>query len=108
MNPKQLEKMAKKMGMQMDNIDAIEVIIKTADKEIVISNPQVSKVNMMGQETFQISGDVSEKSKQPFTGDDVVMVVSQTGATEEEAKRALGDTNGDLAEAIMMLKKPKD
>ncbi len=41
-NPKQLEKMARKMGIQTQEIPAEEVIIKMKDKELVISNPQVS------------------------------------------------------------------
>ncbi|MCK4335848.1 MAG: nascent polypeptide-associated complex protein, partial [Candidatus Aenigmarchaeota archaeon] len=62
-NPKQMERMMKQMGMQMSQIDAEEVIIKTPDKEIVISNPQVSKVKAMGQETFQITGEISERPR---------------------------------------------
>ena len=45
----------KKMGIQQQEIEASEVIIRCADKNIVIENPQVSKVVMMGQEMFQIS-----------------------------------------------------
>lgn len=102
-NPKQLEKMARKMGMQMEQIEAEEVVIKTPEKEIVVSNPQVSKVNMMGQETFQISGDVSERQASP-SKEDINMIMEKTGATEEEAIKALEHT-GDLAEAIIKLKK---
>ena len=42
-NPKQLEKMAKRMGIQSTQIDAEEVIIKTPNKDIVIRNPQVAR-----------------------------------------------------------------
>ncbi len=48
MNPRQMQQMMRKMGIQQQEIDATEVIIKTADKEIVITEPNVSKVNMMG------------------------------------------------------------
>jgi nascent polypeptide-associated complex subunit alpha len=103
-NPRQMEKMAKKMGMKMDEIEAEQVIIKTPDKDLVINNPSVSKVNMMGQETFQISGEVIEKSRKPYTEDDVKMVMDQTGCTREFAEAALDDTDGNLAEAILKLK----
>lgn len=99
---KQIEKMAKKMGMQMQEIDAEEVIIRTSDKEIVISNPSVSRVNMMGQDTFQISGEVSERSKEKFSQEDVDVVKEKTGASEDEIRRVLEET-GDLAEAIIKL-----
>lgn len=104
-NPRQLEKIARKMGMQMASIPAEEVIIKTADKDIVISNPEVSRVKMAGQESFQISGEVSEHEKSAYNEDDVKMVIEKTGAAREDVEKVLKETNGDLAEAILKLKK---
>ncbi|MEA2004015.1 MAG: nascent polypeptide-associated complex protein [archaeon] len=104
MNPKQMKSMMKQMGMQMVEIDATEVVIKCADKEIVISNPQVSKVKAMGNETFQIVGEVSERSPEvaeKFTAEDVKMVAEQAEVSEDEARAALEETDGDIAESIM-------
>ncbi len=106
-NPKQLEKMARKMGMQMTEIPAEEVVIKTHEKDIVIKDPHVSKVNMMGQETFQITGEVTEREKEKFSEKDIRMIMEQTDAGEEEAEEALNETN-DIAEAILRLKKEKE
>ena len=103
-NPKQIERAMKKMGMQSKEIPAEKVVITTADKEIVITNPQVQRVNMMGQDSFQISGDVSEQSLEKFSADDVQMVMDQTGAGEEDVRASLEET-GDLAETILKLKK---
>ena len=103
-NPKQIERAMKKMGMQSQEIPAEKVVITTADKEIVITNPQVQRVNMMGQDSFQISGDVSEHSLEKFTADDVQVVMDQTGAAEEDVRASLEET-GDLAETILKLKK---
>jgi nascent polypeptide-associated complex subunit alpha len=103
-DPKQMERAMKQMGMNVTNIDAEEVIIRTADKEIVISNPQVSKIKVMGQETFQITGEVSERPREDISDDDVEMVAEQTGVSKEEARDMLRET-GDIAEAIMRLKK---
>ena len=102
-NPRQMEKMMKKMGIQSVSIDAEEVIIRTPDKDIVVKNPQVSRVNAMGQDTFQISGDVEEKDREGFSAEDVETVMEQAGVSEEEAIAALKETN-DLADAIMKLK----
>ena len=63
MNPRKMQQMMKRMGIQQVEIPATEVIIKTEDKEIVITEPSVSKVNMMGQETFQVSGQINEREK---------------------------------------------
>jgi nascent polypeptide-associated complex subunit alpha len=104
-NPKQLERMARQMGMQMDTIEAEEVIIVTKEKKIVIQAPQVAKVNAMGQETYQVSGgEIKEVSKEKFSREDIEMIMAQTGADEEDAIKALDDTQ-DIAEAIMKLKK---
>ncbi len=104
-NPKQIEKAMKRMGIQSEEINAEEVIIKTPEKDIVISNPQVSKVNMMGQDTFQIIGDVSEREKDKVTDQDIEMVMNQAGVSREEAREALEAAQGDLAEAILKAKK---
>ncbi len=105
-NPKQLEKAMKQMGMQMSQVDAEEVIIRTPDKEIVITEPEVSRVNMMGKDTFQVSGNVTEREREEedFSDEDVEMVMDQTGASEEDVRSTLGETH-DLAETIMQLKK---
>ncbi|HDD72622.1 MAG TPA: nascent polypeptide-associated complex protein [Candidatus Aenigmarchaeota archaeon] len=103
-NPKQLERLAKRMGIQATQIDAEEVIIKTPNKDIVIKNPQVSKINMMGQETFQVTGDVEEREKEKFTEEDIELVSEQAGVSLEDARKALEETN-DIAEAILKLKK---
>lgn len=101
-DPKLMKQAMKRMGIKQEEIRASEVIIKTADKNIVIRNPQVAKVNMMGQDTFQISGDITETSG--ISEDDVKTVAEQAGVSEEKARAALEETKGDLAEAILKLK----
>jgi len=108
MNPRQMRQAMKRLGIQQQEIDAKEVIIKLEDKEIVISNPSVSKVNMMGQDTYQIVGEESERSLDTapeISEDDVKTVMEQTGTSEKQAKAAIEECRGDLAEAIMKLKK---
>ena len=114
-NPKQLKQMErtmKKMGMDMKDInDVEEVVIVLKDKVLVIKNPEVSKMNAMGQETYQVVGEAQERIKgstsEPTSveidDDDIELVASQTGKTRKEAQQALEEVNGDLAEAIMKL-----
>ena len=94
----------KKMGVKQEELDASEVIIKLKDKQISIKNPSVSKINMMGQESFQISGEISEENLESFNEEDIKTVVSQANCSEEEAKKALNKTKGDIAAAIIALK----
>ena len=104
-NPRQMEKMMRQMGMSQQPIEADEVVIKKTDgNEIIISNPDVQKVKMMGQETFQITGNIEERESAKFGDEDVEMVSEQAGVSKEEATKALEEF-GDIAEAILNLKK---
>ncbi|PIN69044.1 nascent polypeptide-associated complex protein [Candidatus Woesearchaeota archaeon CG11_big_fil_rev_8_21_14_0_20_43_8] len=106
MNPRMMKQAMKRMGIQQEEIEAVEVIIRTAEKEIVIADPQVSKVNMMGQETWQIMGTAEERSLDTtpdINEEDVKTVMDQASVSEEKAREALEETKGDLAEAIMKL-----
>ena len=108
LDPRKAKQMMKRMGIQQEDIEATEVIIRTPEKEIVISEPSVAKVNMMGQETYQISGEAEERalSAEPeLSEDDVRTVMEQTGTDEETAKKAIIEADYDLAAAIMSLKK---
>jgi nascent polypeptide-associated complex subunit alpha len=103
LNPKQMEKMAKQLGMKMETVEAEQVVIKLqSGGEIIIDNPQVSRINVMGQDTFQITGDVSEKEDESEE-DDVEIVAEKAGVSHDEARRVLDQTN-DIAEAILKLK----
>ncbi|MDD5086328.1 MAG: nascent polypeptide-associated complex protein [Candidatus Nanoarchaeia archaeon] len=108
MNSRKAAQMMKKMGIQQVEIPATEVIIKTPEKEIVITEPQVSKVNMMGQETFQIIGEVNERelsSEPEINEEDIKTVAEQANVSEQQAKEAIQEAKGDLAEAIISLQK---
>ena len=107
MNPRAMKQAMKRMGIQQQDIEATEVIIKTPDKEIVISNPQVAKVNMMGQETYQIVGKAEERSinsEPEINQEDIKTVMEQTGVDETKAKETIEKHQGDLAAAIIELK----
>ncbi len=104
MKQSDINRAMKQMGIKQEEIDADEVIIKCGDKEIVISNPTVTKVNMMGQESFQITGDVSERGSVSISDEDIETVMEKAGVSKEEARKALERAKGDLAEAILSLK----
>ena len=107
-NPREMQKAMKKLGIKQEEINAELVIIKTADKDLIIKNPQVSRVNMMGQETIQVIGDITEVDKNEsieIDEDDIATVMEQTSCTKQEALEALEDSNGNLAEAILKLQK---
>lgn len=111
LNPRQMKQAMKKMGISQDEIQAEKVIIRLSDRDLVINNPEVSKVNMMGQETFQIIGEVQEELHDvtpSIDDEDIETVISQTSVTREQAIEAINDAEGDLAQAILSLKKEEE
>ena len=104
MNPKMMKQAMKRMGIKQEEIEATEVIIRTPEAEIIILNPQVSKVNAMGQETYQVVGEahVREKTTE-INEDDIKTVMEQADCDEKTAKEALERVKGDIAEAILEL-----
>jgi len=106
------KRMMQKMGMKIDEIDGVtEVLIRTATREIIIKEPVVTSVVVQGQRMYQITGGSahertpSAEAAQPeVTEEDVNLVATQTGKTVDEAKAALKESGGDLAEAILRLK----
>ena len=107
LNPKKMQALMKQMGIQQKEIDAKQVIIKTSNKELIFNSPQVSLINMMGQETFQIIGEFEERPLSLFNEEDIKTVMEQTKCSKEEAKNALNEANGDIAEAIIKIQENK-
>jgi len=107
MNPRQMRQAMQRMGIQQQEIDAVQVIIRTKDdKELVFDNPQVAKVNMMGQQTYQVIGEPEERnidSDPEINEDDIKTVMEQASVSKERAEEAIKDADGDLAQAIMDL-----
>ncbi len=105
-NPRQMKRMMKKMGMSTDEIDATKVIIETKEKRLVFDNPQVTLMNIQGQSTYQVIGEPKEEALEGsvlIPDEDVKLVAERAGVSKEEAKKALEETEGDLAEAIINL-----
>jgi len=110
MNPKKMQAMMKQLGIAQEEIDADKVIIEKSDGKIIINNPSVVKINMQGQETFQISGDISEEqeeeeSEEEKASEDIDTIIEKTGCSKEEAALELEKNNGDIAQTIINLTK---
>ena len=103
MDPKKLQGMMKQLGIKQDEIDASRVVIEKNDGgKLVIDNPSIQEIEMQGQKSFQISGEISEE-EEGVSEDDVKLVMEKTGKEEEEVKKVLEETDGDIAEAIVKL-----
>jgi len=106
-SPRDAKRMMQRMGLSMEGIANVEeVIIRTSTKEIIVENPEVAVLDLHGQKIFQVTGQVTEKKiekKTEIPEEDVRLVADQTGKSMEEAQKALEETEGDLAKAILLL-----
>jgi len=111
MNPAQMKKMMQQLGIKTEELKASRVIFETDEGNFEIENPQITKMTIQGTDTFQLIGELKESksssvtTKPKFSEDDIKMVSDQAGVSKEKAKQALEETDGDIAEAILMFKK---
>lgn len=118
LNPRKMKQMMSQMGIDVEDIDAEEVIIRTADEDLVFEDADVQRMDAQGEQTYQIvgspetrpRGESSESAVEStesgagseFSEDDVEIVAARTGVSEEDAREALEET-GDLAAAVQKL-----
>ena len=117
-NPRQMKQAMRKMGISTEELtDVQEIIILTKTKEYVFKEAEVTIMTVQGQKTFQVVGEpevrprsaVISKPGAPATAEtglpeeDISLVMEQTGATREKAVAALKATEGQPAEAILMI-----
>ena len=121
MNPRNMNQMMRRMGINVEEIPEVqELIIKTAQRDYVFREPSVTIMNAQGSKTYQFAGtpEIIEKAgaapaqqasepvaeaKPQISEEDVALVAQQTSKTPEQARKALEETNGDIAEAIIRL-----
>ncbi|MFB6089992.1 MAG: nascent polypeptide-associated complex protein [Halobellus sp.] len=124
MNPRKMKQMMEQMGIDVTELDAEEVVIKTADEELVFSDAQVTRMDAQGQQTYQVVGDPETRergtggsagaveeagdeaegeSESGIPAEDVELVAERAGVTSDAAREALEAADGDLAAAISRL-----
>ncbi|MEA1957980.1 MAG: nascent polypeptide-associated complex protein [Euryarchaeota archaeon] len=116
LSPKKLDQMMKQVGLSVEEMnDVEEVVIKTADAELVFEDASVTIMDAQGSKMYQITGtpvkrpkrelapEQEEEHEVSISAEDVEIVVEKAGCGAEEAKATLIETRGDLAEAISRL-----
>jgi nascent polypeptide-associated complex subunit alpha len=118
MNPRKMKQMMEQMGIDMEDIDAQEVIIRTPEKELVFDDAEVQLMEAQGQKTYQVVGEPESRELGSGEGsaaaddadesgsdsgvdeDDVELVAMRAGVDEDTAREALEANDGDLADAV--------
>ena len=123
LNPRKMKQMMEQMGIDMEDIDAEEVIIRTPDKELYFTDAEVQLMEAQGQSTYQVVGEPEERALEAgddgeseadasaddatddsgIPDDDVELVAMRAGVDEETAREALEAEDGDLAGAVERL-----
>jgi len=114
-NPRQMRQAMKRLGIEQEELAGVEeVVIRTADKEYVIRDPNVTAMTAQGQKIWTVVGEpiVRDRTdaKKPDAGkgltipdEDVQLVAEKAGVSEDEARKALEECGGEPAEAIIRL-----
>lgn len=112
-NPRQMKQAMKRLGITTEELkDVEEVIIRTKSKEYVLTDAAVTLMDMQGQKTFQVMGEAVIRDRQegpakpaepPIPEEDIELVMGQTGCDRERAIKALKDSGGRPAEAILSI-----
>jgi len=106
-DPRAMKQAMKKLGMKQDDLDAKAVIIVLDGRKLIFENPSVQRIEMQGQESFQIAGSYEEVAEEEsivnIDDDSIDTVASQADCSKEEAKAALEKNGGDIAAAILAL-----
>ncbi len=104
-DPRQMRRMMKQLGVQTENMEGVEEVrIITSDKEYIFRDAEVTMTVVQGQKTFQIVGEPEITEKEGgIPEEDIRIVMEQTGADREGAKKALEESDGEPAEAIIKI-----
>ncbi len=100
-DPAKMKAMMKQMGIKQEEIESTRVVIEKEGGRIIIDEPQVTRIVMQGNESWQITGQVREE--QGTTEEDVRLIMEKTGVSEEIARKELEKNSGDIAQAIVSL-----
>ena len=73
MDPKQMAKMMKQMGINTKEIPAERVIIEGTEEKLIIEEPQIVEITAQGQSSFQISGKIKKEEK--VNEDDIALIM---------------------------------
>ncbi len=114
MNPGQMKKLMQQMGIKNTEVKATRVIIESEDGNLVVENPQVTMIEMGGQKSLQVIGEIQQQapgesssagSSQSKTVEksDVEIIMEKASCSKEAAEKALKEANGDMVEAIMLI-----
>ena len=97
-----------KMGIKNTEVPATRVVIESESGNLVVENPQVTMIEMAGQKSLQVVGEIveekaGEKNSKVAEKSDVEIVMEKASCSKEAAEKALKEAAGDIVDAIMIV-----
>ena len=124
-DPQKMQQMMDQFGIDLTELDAEEVVIRTPDEELVFTDAEVQKMDAQGQATYQVVGEPDERPRgkaieggeadqadeadetesggAPDIADQDVEIVAQRADVPESTAREALEETGDLAAAVQRL-----
>jgi len=119
-DPQKMQQMMDQFGIDITELDAEEVVIRTADEELVFTDAEVQRMDAQGQQTYQVIGSPESRPRgegsesgggaaetddggSDIPDADVEIVANRAGVSEEQARDALEEADGNLAAAVESL-----
>ncbi len=111
LSPRDMKKLMRQFGIKIEELKVERAVLELEDGRILILEPPTASFMMKqkGQPpTFYLVGspreEKREEAKIEISEEDIELVAEQAGVSREEAKKALEEAGGDIAEAILRLK----
>src|SRR2546427_2224315 len=105
-NPREADRMMKRMGMQVTQLDDVTlVIMEGPTRRIIIEGPEVATVTVQGQTIYQVGGgSVRTESVAVQTSvEDASLVAGQAGGLVGEVTNVVESSRGGLSQARLLL-----
>lgn len=116
LSPREMRRLMKRMGLNLEELSGVSRVIVEFDngKKLIAESPVAYLIRGKDQTILQVIGSFEEVGEEKegveaieVNEEDVQLVAAQTGVSLEEARQALIQTNGDIAQAIMLIEARK-
>ena len=94
MNDRKMQQMMKQMGIDMTDLDAEEVIIRTPEEELVFTDADVQRMDAQGQQTYTIVGEPDSRPRGEG-GSSAGGSESSAGESDDGGQPVIEESEGD-------------
>lgn len=115
LTPRDMRRLMKRMGLNLEELSGVSrVVIEFDDgRKLIAESPLAYMIKGKDQTMLQVIGEFKEIVEErvseeiEISEEDVQLVAAQTGTSLDEARQALLQTKGDIAQAIMLIEAKK-